>query len=143
MELETEKNSQEQSLFSRRVRIASCGLVLVLALGYFGFMALQSATVYYYTVDELKELGQTADGDMVRVSGKLIEGSFRRDPDSTVARFKLTDGGTALAAIHDGVLPELFFNEHSEIILEGIYNNEGVFHSHNVIVKCPSKYVAG
>ena len=39
------------------------------------------------------------------------------------------------------MLPELFFNEHSEVILEGNYTPEGVFQSHNVIVKCPSKYV--
>ena len=106
-------------------------------------MAFQSATVYYYTVGELQDRGPTAAGETVRVSGKLVDGSFSRDTDSTLARFALTDGGTTLSATHDGVLPELFFNEHSEIILEGGYTPEGVFQSHNVIVKCPSKYAAG
>ena len=45
-------------------------------------------------------------------------------------------------AIHDGILPDLFFNEHSEIILEGSFSQDNVFHSENIIVKCPSKYVA-
>ena len=35
-----------------------------------------------------------------------------------------------------------FFNEHSEIILEGSHNPGKEFDSQNVIVKCPSKYVA-
>ena len=47
-----------------------------------------------------------------------------------------------MAAIHDGVVPDLFFNEHSEIILEGSYPAKGVFESQTVIVKCPSKYIA-
>jgi cytochrome c-type biogenesis protein CcmE len=47
-----------------------------------------------------------------------------------------------MAARHDGVLPDLFFNEHSEIILEGVYIPGHDFQSENVIVKCPSKYVA-
>ena len=45
-------------------------------------------------------------------------------------------------AKHNGVLPDLFFNEHSEIILEGVHHTEKEFDSQNVIVKCPSKYVA-
>ena len=128
--------------FSGRVKLAVGAAVMVAALGYFAFMAFQSATVYYYTVGEIQDRGPTATGETVRVSGKLVDGSFSRYPDSTLARFALTDGGTALSATHDGVLPELFFNEHSEIILEGSYTPEGVFQSHNVIVKCPSKYAA-
>ncbi len=129
-------------LLSGRVKLAVGAAVMVAALGYFAFMAFQSATVYYYTVGEIQDRGPTATGETVRVSGKLVDGSFSRDPNSTLARFALTDGGTALSATHDGVLPELFFNEHSEIILEGSYTPEGVFQSHNVIVKCPSKYAA-
>ena len=130
-------------LFSGRVKLTAGAAVVAVALAYFAFMAFQSATVYYYTVGELQDRGPTAVGETVRVSGKLVDGSFSRDTDSTLARFALTDGGTALSATHDGVLPELFFNEHSEIILEGGYTPEGVFQSHNVIVKCPSKYAAG
>ena len=128
--------------FSGRVKLAVGAAVVLAALVYFGFMAFQSATVYYYTVGELHDRGPTATGETVRVSGKLVEGSFSRDTNSTLARFALTDGGSALSATHDGVLPELFFNEHSEIILEGSYTPDGVFQSHNVIVKCPSKYAA-
>ena len=116
--------------------------VLVVALGYFAFQAFQSATVYYLTVGELQEIGFTEEGRSVRVSGKLVQGSFERAPDSTLASFVITDGTQSLAAVHDGVVPDLFFNEHSEIIMEGAYTPEGVFESHTVIVKCPSKYVA-
>ena len=52
------------------------------------------------------------------------------------------DDMTEIKAVHNGVLPDLFFNEHSEIILEGSHNPGKEFDSQNVIVKCPSKYVA-
>jgi len=115
---------------------------VIVAMGYLGFMAFQSATVYFYTVGELQQLGPSEDGRLVRVSGKLVTGSFSRQEGSTLANFILSDGAETLTAVHEGVLPDLFFNEHSEIILEGSYTPGGVFESHNVIVKCPSKYVA-
>jgi cytochrome c-type biogenesis protein CcmE len=133
------------TLSSHRVKALVGLVVLIGAMGYLGFMALKSATVYFYTVDELQHRGPTQDGKVVRVGGKLVDGSFVREPDSTVARFTLTNGTETMAAVHDGVVPDLFFNEHSEIILEGVYTGEtgeGLFESHNVIVKCPSKYIA-
>ena len=117
-------------------------LVLVGALGYFAFVAFESATVYYYTVGEMNDVGATPEGKMVRVSGKLIPDTFNRSDRSTVAKFALTDGTESLVATHTGVLPDLFFNDHSEIILEGTFGPDGVFASENVIVKCPSKYIA-
>ena len=117
-------------------------LVLIGALGCFAFMAFRSAAVYYYTVGELNNAESIPDGKVVRVSGDLVPDSFYREDDSTLAHFILTDGTETLPAVHDGVLPDLFFNEDAEIILEGRHTPGGVFQSQNVIVKCPSKYVA-
>ena len=117
-------------------------VVLIGALGYLGVMAFQSATVYYYTVDELDGIGPTPEGKVIRVSGKLVPASFHREDGSILARFSLTDGSETVGASHEGVLPDLFFNDHSEIILEGTYTTDGLFESQNVIVKCPSKYIA-
>ena len=113
--------------------------LLIVALGYFAYTAFQGATVFYLTVGELLER-QGEVGETVRVNGKLVPDSFRRDSEGTVARFTLTDGQKVLPAVHDGILPGLFFNEHTEIVLEGHYGDDGVFQSQMVIVKCPSKY---
>ncbi len=117
-------------------------VVLVGALGYFAFVAFEGATVYYYTVGEMNDIGPTPQGKAVRVSGKLMPETFQRVDGSIIAEFTLTDGTARMLATHQGVLPDLFFNEHSEIILEGAYGPDGVFASENIIVKCPSKYVA-
>ena len=134
--------AEESALSSHRVKLLIVFAVLVGALCYFAFLAFSGATVYYYTVGEMSAMGPSPEGKTVRVSGKLDPDSFHRAQGSTLSEFRLTDGSTALAAAHEGVLPDLFFNEHSEIILEGSYHPDGVFVSENVIVKCPSKYVA-
>jgi cytochrome c-type biogenesis protein CcmE len=86
------------------------------------------------------------DGQMVRVSGKLLEESFQRQPDATVSQFQLIDeaagAGVALKASYVGVMPDLFFNPHSEIILEGRYSPDQVIEADSILVKCPSKYRA-
>lgn len=127
--------------FAGKGKLIIASLVLVGALGYFAFLAFQSATVYYYTVSELHEVGPTPENKLVRVNGKLIEPSFARADGSTLANFELTDGSSSVHATYNGVLPDLFFNSHSEIILEGTFGSDGVFTGQNVIVKCPSKYI--
>ena len=134
--------AESSTLITNRWKILMGALVLAGALGYLAFIAFQSATVYYYTVGELQGVEPTPEGKVIRVSGRLVPDSFIREDDSTLARFQLTDGTQTLYAAHEGVLPGLFFNENSEIILEGTYRSDGAFESQNVIVKCPSKYIA-
>ena len=143
--LEQKPDFREQEIcfiYAHMIKLIIAVLVLVLAVGYLAFNAWDSAKVYYYTVSEIKEIGPTSEGQFVRVSGKLIDGTFERVENTTLASFILTDGTETVQAIHQGIIPDLFFNEHSEIILEGRYTQDKVFQSKNVIVKCPSKYVA-
>ncbi|MCL0099668.1 cytochrome c maturation protein CcmE [Dehalococcoidia bacterium] len=133
---------EKSTIFNNRAKMLVGLVVLIATFGYFAFMAFESATVYYYTVGELHERGTDGTDDLVRVNGKLVPNSFQRDGESVLAYFSLTDGTEMLSAVHSGIVPDLFFNDHSEIILEGTYTIDGVFHSENIIVKCPSKYVA-
>lgn len=134
----------EPSRMAHRIKVIVGLAVVIGALGFLVYTAFQSASVYFYTVSEIKEIGPTDEGRLVKVNGKLVQGSFVREEASTIARFTLvdTEGPETLSAVHDGVVPDLFFNQHSEIILEGSYGDDGVFYSESVIVKCPSKYVA-
>ena len=99
---------------------------------------------YFLTVSELMGGQEYQDGRTLRVSGKLVEESFSRQDNSTVSHFLLTDedggSGVQLNASYVGVLPDLFFNPHSEIILEGHYSPDDVFEADSILVKCPSKY---
>ena len=130
-----------QGLFAGQLKLYIAVALLALAVGFFAFMSFQGAAVYYVTVDELLA-GRPQTGETVRVSGKLVPDSFRRESQGTLARFTLAGGGSTLPATYDGIVPELFFDEQSDIVLEGRYDAGGVFQAKQVIVKCPSKYQA-
>ena len=122
----------------RKVLIAAC--VFVMALGYLFFNAFQGSTAYYLTVSELVTEESAFNEKNVRVNGKLVPSSFEREQDGVSLRFSLTDGSNTISATHMGIVPDLFFNEHSEILLEGIYKPNTPFNAEAIIVKCPSKY---
>ncbi len=138
---------QDSGSRSNRTRFIIVAVVVVLALGFMIWAAFGENTRYFLTVSEFNSKTEIHDGQMVRVSGMLVEGSFERGNKSTISHFQLTDKeglsveSALLLAQYEGVLPDLFFNPHSEIILEGSYNAGGVFHANEILVKCPSKYV--
>ena len=46
-----------------------------------------------------------------------------------------------MKVIYKGEIGQIFFNKHSEIIIQGHKQNNGVFIAENLTVKCPSKYI--
>ena len=128
--------------------------VVVLALGYMIYAAFPGNALYFLTVSEFNDNPEVKDGRILRVSGKLVEGTFGREGNSIDSLFQITDSDLevpvyepadgpieTLKASYTGVLPDLFFNPHSELILEGSYGTNQVFHADSILVKCPSKYI--
>ena len=128
------------SLLAGRRRLLLIGVTLAVAFAYFAYVAFDSATAYYLTVDELVERGYSDGLGAVRVKGSLVPDSFFREEGSLVAHFTLAEGGEQVAATYDGVVPDLFFNPHSELVLTGEYSPSGLFSVEEVLIKCPSKY---
>ena len=137
-----EMAAESGGLINNKTRLIVVGVVLVLALGYLIYAAFPGNTLYYRTVGEFYADESNMDGRSLRVVGKLVPDSFERVEGTTLAKFSVADEGRTLPSTYDGVLPDLFFNPHSDIVLEGSYGESGVFHTDTVIVKCPSKYEA-
>ena len=141
-----ESPAEEGGSGSHRARFFVLGTVLALAVGYMVYAAFPGNALYFLTVGEFMNGKEFQDGRVLRVSGKLVEGSFQRQEGTTVSHFQLADGGAGsgqrLDASYVGIMPDLFFNPHSEIILEGKYRPDNVFAADNILVKCPSKYQA-
>ncbi len=131
---------------SNRTRFLVVSAVIALSLGYMIYAAFPGNALYFLTVSEFTSRSEVQDGRVLRVSGKLVEGTFGREGNSIDSQFQITDkdgdsSGITLQASYTGVLPDLFFNPHSELILEGAYGRNQVFHADEILVKCPSKYV--
>ena len=147
----TEPELERSAWRNHRTRLLILGGVIALAVAYMVYAAFPGNTLYFVTVSEFLDDPKLQDGQTLRVAGALSPDTFRRDDGSTLSRFSLGDkvadvpgiapGSPRLEASYVGVLPDLFFNPHSEIILEGHYDgHEGVFTTDNILVKCPSKY---
>ena len=140
-----EELEEERSGRRTRNRLIILGVVVALAVGYMIYAAFPGNALYFLTVSEFMGGEEFQDGQVLRVSGKLVPESFQREEGGTLARFQLVDneeaGGDAmLQASYVGVMPDLFFNPHSEIILEGSYTPNHIFETDSILVKCPSKY---
>ena len=116
------------------------GFVLLLGIGYLVSAAFPGNTSYYFTVGELDEFSGEKTGRSFRVKGELVAQSFIRQDLDTTAEFTLFEDDHTLKATYSGVVPDLFFDEHSEIILHGVYGPDEVFRAETVSVLCPSKY---
>ena len=138
-------NEDETGGRNNRTRLVILVLVVGLALGYMVYAAFPGNALYFMSVSEFMNKREAQDGRMVRVSGKLLDGSYQREGKTTLSHFQLIDADIGLAvdqlsATYVGVLPDLFFNPHSEIILQGSYGPGQVFEANTILVKCPSKY---
>ena len=128
-------------LINNKTRLILVLAVMALSLGYLLYSALGNNGRYYLTVSEFFEDDSNMAGRPVRVVGTLAPGSHVIPQGTLDHSFTLIEGESRLASFYSGVLPDLFDNEHSEIVLEGQYQG-GAFHAESVIVKCPSKYQA-
>ena len=149
--LESEATEERSGWLRNRMRLIILVGVIALAVAYMVYAAFPGNTQYFVSVSEFLDDPKLHDGQTLRVAGALNPDSFRRDDGSAVSRFSMGDkepdvpglipGSPQLEASYVGVLPDLFFNPHSEIILEGSYDAQsGVFATENILVKCPSKY---
>ena len=144
-DLPSDPATQNDVAHGHRTRFVVLGLVVALSVGYMVYAAFPGNALYFLTVSEFMARDSAQDGRTVRVAGKLVDGSFLRVENSTMAHFQLTDKdgelvGQQLNASYLGVLPDLFFNPHSEIILQGSFSSGRIFQTDTILVKCPSKY---
>lgn len=136
--------ARQSTLFSPRIKIAVVALLVVAGLTYFAWSAFASATVNYSRVDEIASGGPTAEGTTVGIIGKLVENSYTRSADGVSANFRLIDeddGIQEMQVRYKGEIGQVFFNDHSEIILQGRMGNDNVFEAETLTVRCPSKYL--
>lgn len=125
------------------------GLVGVAAMvAWLMWTGISDSMVYYLTPSELLERVEDdpAFHDLgVKVGGQVVEGSWaRRRSGAGTHEFLVADmenPGVAFAVRYGDVLPDTF-NDQAEVVVEGIFGTDGVFHAHTVLTKCGSRFEA-
>jgi cytochrome c-type biogenesis protein CcmE len=102
--------------------------------------------VYFLTPTELLSRTQsdpTFHDVGLKVGAKVVPGSVRRDPASRTIDFRVSDGTSEFPVTYSGLVPDTFTDASNiEVIVEGKYGRDGVFHATEVLAKCGSRYEA-
>jgi cytochrome c-type biogenesis protein CcmE len=129
----------------RKYRFLVGGFLLAGAIGYLIYTAASSTSVYYMTIAEFVPQRAALAHEGVRVAGRVRDGTVQWDARTLDLAFVLGDFEAAselsVPVKYRGLLPDMFA-EGRDVIVEGKYGGDGVFHAHTVLTSCPSKYEA-
>lgn len=129
---------------SRRRRswiFAAGGAGVLLVFAFFAWGGLGESLVYFWTPTELLAKGTDAYGTPIRLGGMVVPGSVDWDAETRELRFQISDGDATVAVESEGAPPQMF-TDGIGVIVEGVFTREGVFRSHNVMVKHSNEYRA-
>jgi cytochrome c-type biogenesis protein CcmE len=121
---------------------------LVIVAGVAGLIisGVKETGVYFLTPSELVARTQ-ADPSFhdvgLKVGAKVVPGSVHRDAASRTIDFRISDGASEFPVSYTGLVPDTFTDASNiEVIVEGKYGRDGVFHATEVLAKCGSRYEA-
>jgi cytochrome c-type biogenesis protein CcmE len=118
----------------------------VIAAGVTGLIVtgVKETGIYFLTPTQLVNRTRTDSTfhDVgLKVGAKVVPGSVRRD--SRTIDFRVTDGTSEFPVTYTGLVPDTFTDASNiEVIVEGKYGRDGVFHATEVLAKCGSRYEA-
>ncbi len=123
-----------------KAKFLVAALIIVAAVGYMIYAAMQSGSEYFTTTSELKAMGDKAIGQQMKVGGRVMDGSIQWDKGSNTVSFALTDDkDVTVPIVYTGVVPDTFAPS-VDVILEGKLSTEGRFQANSMLAKCASKY---
>jgi cytochrome c-type biogenesis protein CcmE len=124
------------------------GLVgVALVVSYLVWTGISETMVYYLTPTELMakvEQDSSFHGVGVKVSGRVVSGSYQRGNEDFLHHFQVQDieyPDVVFPVVYRDVLPDTFTDD-TEVILEGRYGEDGVFQAKTLLTKCGSRYEA-
>lgn len=129
----------EKGFLPRQTKLLLGAFIILAAIGVYVFTSTNATQQYFLTLSELKDKGDLATRESVRVGGNLAPNSTHINSKAVSAEFTITDGTNVLPVVYKGVLPDTF-EKSTQVIAEGKVGNDGVFHASLVLAKCPSKY---
>lgn len=124
------------------VKLIVASAVLLLAVGYLVLTGMQSTSVYYLTVGELRSQAPSISRP-VRVAGNVAPGSVQKTNGGLGLRFVVEDGSGSFPVVYSGGPVPDIFGEQVEVVVEGKLQPDGTFNADTLLAKCPSKFEDG
>jgi len=121
--------------------VAAAAVVILGGFSYLVYGGIESNLVYFLTPSELKDKGEAAFNEPVRLGGQVVPGSVEWNAETIDLRFKLTDG-TSTLTVYSSKAPPQMFREGMGVVVEGELTADGVFKSDNLMVKHSNEYKA-
>ncbi len=124
----------------KRIKFMIAGAVLLSAFLFLFLTSFKSENLaYFLTVDEIAAKEGELNGRGIRVEGKIVPDSLKRDPEAMKIAFRMQGEKSTLPVRFVGVPPDLLENGFP-VIAEGKINDRGVLVAKNLMVACPSKF---
>ena len=105
----------------------------------FAFYAFNQNLMFYFSPSEVKQ-GKAPVNKLFRMGGMVVDGTFKKEPESLKVHFDITDYEKTVTVEYTGLLPDLF-REGQGIISRGKLNSEGVFVAEEVLAKHDENYM--
>lgn len=118
----------------RLVVLLSAAVLLAAALVYTSFSASTEAT------EPSQLLASAQTGGSYDLTGKVVDGSIRRDGDVMSFRIRDRDGGASVPVRYAGVVPDPFRDGREVIVTGQLESGTFVAERDSLVTKCPSKF---
>ncbi len=113
-------------------------LVAAVAIAFLVVDVLNEET-FFFDVTDAMEQADTLVGQNIRVRGTVEPGSFDGSHGSLDNRFRISEQGVSMSVVYHRALPDTF-QEDSEVVVQGRFDESLVLYADEVLVKCPSRY---
>ena len=104
-----------------------------------GLTAFEENLLYFYSPTQVKT-GEAPQAHTFRVGGLVVDGSVKREPDSLMIQFDITDNEESMTVEYTGILPDLF-REGQGIVAMGRFDSNGRFVANEVLAKHDEEYM--
>ena len=117
-------------------------IIVISSLLFFGFQAFSEATYKYYSVYEVKNTDINTN-TQIGLKAVLVPNTYVSSADGLSASFNVQDKDNEnnVKVSYSGEIGSVFFNEYSELIMQGYFDKKDTFVATNLSVRCPSKYM--
>ena len=131
----------------RKARFVAGLTVIVACLLYLVIYSSQKMSMHYFTVAELEAREAEFVDRPIKLAGKVVPGSIRKDGRTSAVEFRIWEPlrgvpgtfSSPRTVRYSGIVPDTFRDD-ADVVLEGKTGADGIFHAETLLAKCPSKY---